>query len=623
MSTPEGKKPRSFKSAPILLPLMIILAAAFLGCGEKETENDAWLSFQLIMNGLFGEKGWSAESHSYANGALTVTGVKAEADPGEKTLPGEWKNPISVKSLTLTDLAPSKDVSLILSSPNWEGKEDKILASRLALKGLESGCEISGLAASFALEALELNQLTLKKAPNPPFPGRAGFLKSLEVAKAAYQGFVFKGVSPGENREETTLFIDSFSLSGLNFQGRGLLEDQSLLNVITSARASQMEWVNVKVDFSDSRANKASFQAESSGVTGQDGVGKYATLLLKDFQAQLDLPDYNLRSTRLKLASYEFLNLDMSDFYRDFFTGVDGDKLLKGDPEALERLDRNSEDNAAVSLLFVHPSAFDSWKINGFQASYNGIAFGADLIDCQGPVKRNVVSPSVVSVRNLYVNLADTSGLPEEYARKVKEFTDVSGDANLSISGDFKLDYDPATGTARYVYNDWKADPLFTVNLAVELSGLTPKFVEALSETPMKRVEGILLIPEFSDFGLSEIDLSYQDRSMVPKILKALAADQGKSPEDYVQDLITRMDALAEEAFPGDPEVKDGAAKAAADFLADPKSLRINVKPESPFTLETLLTTTISENDLTALLNTLGISVSANESDPLRLKFGD
>jgi hypothetical protein len=63
-------------SAALPLALTLTLTMAFLG-GCASPDERAWGSFSAVMDRIFGTGGWSAESHAYLEGVLTVNGIRA------------------------------------------------------------------------------------------------------------------------------------------------------------------------------------------------------------------------------------------------------------------------------------------------------------------------------------------------------------------------------------------------------------------------------------------------------------------------------------------------------------------------------------------------------------------
>jgi len=160
------------------------------------------------------------------------------------------------------------------------------------------------------------------------------------------------------------------------------------------------------------------------------------------------------------------------------------------------------------------------------------------------------------------------------------------------------------------------------VDLTFDLTGLTPavltklqdanKAVEAAGDPTSEAAQaaqsmmGMELLQALSIGGAN---VRYDDASLAGKLLEFFAKAQGLEKAQLVEGLKAMVPQMI--AGVGIPELVDLVAPAVSTFLDDPKSLEVDVAPDSPTSLLVLMG---AAQNPASLITLLGVSVTANEA---------
>jgi hypothetical protein len=197
------------------------------------------------------------------------------------------------------------------------------------------------------------------------------------------------------------------------------------------------------------------------------------------------------------------------------------------------------------------------------------------------------------SIKGIVLNAAMLAGMPRE-----KAMLDSLGYEELRMDVTVEAGYDRAAGVA-----DLK-------NLVVDAPEGTLTLSARLSDLPIDDAEGQSLRATVTRKArLDRFSLRFENRGFVQRALTAQAKATGV-PVEEAPDQVNGMVMAALIAL-NNMEFAAKAADATSTFLADPKTLSIEITPSEPITLRTILSKVFSDG--AALVDTLGIDIKANQ----------
>jgi hypothetical protein len=512
----------------------------------------------------------------------------------------------------------------LLESKNWEGKKDHTLATQLSLRGIEAYEDFVVDGLQFKMDAMQFDQIVLKAVSGKSIPGAPGFLRSLNLGKASYKGLTLSGVPKEASSPATSLSVDSYTVDGLSFTDGFILGDDSLLDILFAARANSVDWSTVKMEISTSESEKLAFSLANASIKNLQGFAKFESFFLKDLTLDSTSNNAGIKNSNVKLGELNLKNLDMREVYKDLFMGVNGTLLLQGEYDEEEKIDDNIDNFAKTSFLFAYPYDLDSWNLSDLDVMVNGIVFGIKNLDYQGPVKRNQVPSSKISIQDMTLDLRDVSYLSSESASDIKEFTDSFGMTAFNINGSVNITYDQESGNLKYQSDTWNVDSLFSLKFDAELTGLGKEFIDVLSTIPLKQFYALILLPETSSFGISSVNLEYTDQTLLQKLIKYQAQKAGITEDERKRiiqsDLIDSLEAVIGYEYKND--FFNTYAQYVGDFMLDPKSVSININPTKPVTMiDMIMLSKAQKDNVIDFVDSLNISFAVNGEEPGVVKF--
>ncbi len=251
-------------------------------------------------------------------------------------------------------------------------------------------------------------------------------------------------------------------------------------------------------------------------------------------------------------------------------------RLLNGDPLSMAMLDGAS----------LGPIEFDAMSITipaGGTAHLEKIALSEMSFD------RSFLKSFGFSVSGFKQNVADLAPRAREGMRK---FNLRSITANLGLA--YQWDADKKTASLHDVA--FSVAELGSLQFNAELVNVDP-------------AAGLAARP-----GLAKATLRYQDASLINRLLRADAdeklkvAELRQMREAYAANLLATLGPLA-----SDPKLAD-SVKAISDFAKAPRNLTLTLAPSAPVPLIALKE--VAAQGPQALVDTLGLSISANQQSP-------
>lgn len=148
-------------------------------------------------------------------------------------------------------------------------------------------------------------------------------------------------------------------------------------------------------------------------------------------------------------------------------------------------------------------------------------------------------------------------------------------------------------------------DKMGSLSLYASLGGLTEEVVNQLKadgndEQKMQLLQGLLV---------EELEISFENQSIVNRMIDAQAKDQGTTPDALVGQLSQMLPEMLK--MLGNPDFEGKVAAAATAFLKAPQNLTITAAPEQPVPIAQLVgTAMMAPQSLPTVLN---VTVEANQ----------
>ncbi|HLO78472.1 MAG TPA: hypothetical protein VK196_18610 [Magnetospirillum sp.] len=276
--------------------------------------------------------------------------------------------------------------------------------------------------------------------------------------------------------------------------------------------------------------------------------------------------------------------------------GADGRFVLNANEMAVDQVESSDgnpltlgalNDSAAIPTVNVKRFALTGVTLDAAgEKAQLGEVFIADL------VQRNKAPISLTM--GLHGLVVDRNTLPDESSRE--GLTKLGYDKLLL---NFDLSYAHAVETQRLSIKNASvsSDGVGKLSLSADLGGIPA----LASDDPMQAMAATQMAT------LERLELRYEDASLANRLLKAAAADSGMSEAQMKEMLLTELTQGAE----GEqvPLVKDVVNSAGA-FLANPKSLTLQMQPAQPVAIAALM---MGAGDPYAAAETLGAKVFANK----------
>ncbi|MDR2340025.1 MAG: hypothetical protein LBF40_07830 [Deltaproteobacteria bacterium] len=632
------------RALPLILVIFLLLG--FLGCGKDKGPEDAWLAFTVAMDALYGEGSWKSASHSYQDGTLTVSGISITL-----TLKGQGANgadlniPVTVGTVEVVDIANSDDMKKAMGDKSWELKNDQPLAAKATIKGVASKTKPDNETDfELSVESIAMDSPVLKagagNAPQGGGPGTADWLRRVSLSSYSLGKLETKLDSKGGVTPDVALTFKLESLAAANvaFTGEGPLNDGSLTDVLLSLKADSLSMKGADSGLIAGDGNDMDFQIANFEIKGLDGFAKFQDSQLADVRLLLDLPQDDIRKVDFAFKKLGVKNYEGVEFLRESIMRV---------LAAYQTKSINPGGDTKIGELFTYPYSFDSASVEGLSLNLDGLLFGVDAAEYQGPVKRHVIPNFKITLDNLHAQL-NPEGLTDSLKAEVEDFVDTFQRKDLRVDGTFSSTYDENSGKVRYDYERVSFSGLAELKFHLELNGLTKPLVASLSRISVGDALQAALLSGITQVGIDGFSLSYEDKGLANLLFQKEAKDMGVGVDDAKADLIMlATQGLSKTLSPSMfPNANQALSKAITTFVSDPKSFEIVAKPNGTLDIATAtnvfvttggasLITTFANPEATsdpialfgamglgdnsptpALFNLLNLTLSVNGSDP-------
>ncbi|MGH7006376.1 MAG: hypothetical protein ACREIP_20715, partial [Alphaproteobacteria bacterium] len=186
-----------------------------------------------------------------------------------------------------------------------------------------------------------------------------------------------------------------------------------------------------------------------------------------------------------------------------------------------------------------------------------------------------------------------------------KEFSSVTGLADVVINAKATYKYDQASKTVELSTGDFEVESMGTLSITAKFDGVDMAQLEALQGTPdPTKLMGLLAAAR-----IHGLRIAFKDSGASAKVLKFGASKEKKSEDELRQQALAQIAAAKGAPF----KIAREAGAAAETFIKTPGTFVIEAKPKAPFALAQLMTL-MGKADPAAidrLTDDLGLTVSA------------
>lgn len=608
-------------------------------------------SFSLLMDKTVGADRWSAQSNEVKSGTLIVKGLKVKApaiaaelaqkEPAQEgaaaAAPAE-PPALTVDSLEIKKLLDKPAMEKLLATADWKNAKETKLAEMVVLRGLTIPSP-QPLKFNYELKIGEtsLAAPTLKASGADAPAGPAGFLKALALNSIAFKDYNFTIKNDGiqVNAKMAQNSMDGIKFDGTPLKGLETLDKTGLIAVATAISAQKSSLSGLSINLvAAGRSGKGEGHmslsldsAEYKDIKGLFKVGEYALGGFK-FEVITPMPQKN-PETNSPITSKILFSLD-----KTVVKGIDStDYMQRLVPIIAAACNNPAKANElwaqfqTMGDFFVSPVSLESASINGLELNvFDFVNFKIAEAQLSGPyVSGQIPAKQKSSVKGLELNFSDDAN---KYQGKGKEFYDTLqafGMNSFKMEAEGEGAYEAATGLFSSRTNRFLIQDLMEMSGNLDIGGLTAERVETLKNTPLSMIYMALMAPDaiFGDMGINSLKLKLEDKSLVERTFKAVAASmtakgQKTNAEQLRVQVVSGLQLLLTLSGSDYMEKPEELAKVLGNFLQNPQSLEIGLTPDPPFGLKSVMN---MNGDYNLILNSLNLTVASNGDKPIALKF--
>lgn len=331
-----------------------------------------------------------------------------------------------------------------------------------------------------------------------------------------------------------------------------------------------------------------------TGVTitpGEQNTAEVAEIRLQDVEdldgrfriGTIDMPEMTIAKEGKKL-----------EFEGATFTGLNVPKEDSTDPLLAGTMMLEGADIGALTVSENDATMF----------SMEGAVYEASPYEPGAPIKTSLAITGLE---------ADLSKHPDPKARATMAalgYEKLSGDVTS------KGDWNPADGRMQITEFKIAANDAASINLTMDIGGMTSDFVRQANEMAAKQrsgeikdeAMGFAMLGLMQQLSLNGAVLRIDDASLTGKIIKFAADQQGARPEDVVNMAKGIMPMFL--ARVQNPAFAAMVADAAGKYLDNPESLTVTVAPAAPVAFPQIMGAAMGAPN--TIPDVLGVKVEAN-----------
>jgi|GEM_PF-1689950 hypothetical protein len=635
-----------------LAALALIVAAA---CSQTPSV-DHYPTFVQAMDQLVGPGKWSAKSH--VNGQddlLTVSGVTIKL-PGLATSPAVDSNAppeligsdgtvetgpdkidrpvvtqdqvVEIATVEVKKPLDKKTLETLIATADWKNQKETKLADSVVLKGISYKAPQGTIFPNYSVEEAAVKSVLLSAAGAEAPTGRAGFLKALRLADFSYKNFKMEQKSP---EAEMQLVVGTAAVQGVAFDGEMFaafdsLDPSGLTSVMTAMSAKSASVKNIVMDMKEP-GDKFTGKMTVASVEEKDikAMGAFGDLTMDGFK--FDIVDEKKRPSTISLAKMNMRGFDMTAYMNRMAPVMVAASLNPGQAEQLV------SGLYTLGDIFVSPFSLDEVSLSGLDLN---IADGLMIIKmaeakASGPYiagQLPVTQKSSLSGLEIILPEDAAKAAQDSDFKELYDFGQQFGMTRFLIESEGNGSYDAASGKVVSRLTRLTVKDLLEISGSGEMGGLTTERLEKLKSVPMTMAMMALMAPDeiFGEAAFHNLSVKVADKGLTERLLNLTAAkiseDGGSkvkvNAEGVRQIMISNLpDEINKKGgeYLANPEVLTQALIA---FITKPGSLELKMAAQPPVGVKSVIEMGLDANQI---LNSMNISISANDQEAPPLKF--
>jgi hypothetical protein len=441
-----------------------------------------------------------------------------------------------------------------------------------------------------------------------------GGLDMTDAQKPVVKSITMKGITVDGMPAGLGFNLDSVAIEGLN-PVTGEFIASTFTDTGPGAPPAFAQWGFSKISINGMAFNGDLAEMGAGGGKFNVALGELSFSDLKDtifgsakfagLKGDFDIPA-EVAGIGQVAGKFDFGTMDVKTIRGDVFAGMfeTAFNAAMTDPSALDTL----EADFMAGLSSPLEGGFDEFTWSGMNIE----AAGAKLVVSPTSVKtgRNAqnIAISQSSPRTTITLTADSAG--GVFGQAIAGGLGSVGypSTTVELYGQSEVTFDPATDTTRYVENNLGVTDMVDIKLTGAVQGMT-KFMAALMSTMTSFEQSFTATvedpfappgesspsspPEPDMSGLAalkviELDLTVTDKKLVDLALGAAGTFGLGDPETLRTDVVNMLQGMGADLSSAglDPAVANELTAALAEFVKQPGSLSIKLKPAQPVSME-------------------------------------
>ncbi|MDR0356009.1 MAG: hypothetical protein LBJ64_09815 [Deltaproteobacteria bacterium] len=611
--------PASKSKAVLIIPIIVVVLglAGYLGYNSytSQKKEQAVASFIFLMDKIFGQDKWSAESYDFSLSEKTLTANKVSVKP-ETPESSTDSGSIEASQIEIENGLLIDDLTALFAKTDWRSEPDTHLANRLTLRKIDFKAKLGDDDYNLLVDELNVTGLDLVAAGADNPAGLLGFLKSGRIGAVALSALSFQG-----NMKNWPV---DFKIGQID--NTDIRIDPKLANLDNPFEAF------TSVTMAQNRLSDISFSTKSPSepLTAEAKVG------LMDVQNKgyLTVGLFKLENANLNIVDNDY---DLKIFAEDFsIDKLDVNQLVERLRSIFDKAEAESgpipdEDKLAEGLaefnrfsdIFTFPYSFDKAELRNLGFSLNDFKVNFASGKAVGPVEAGkVASLLTYELDGVTVELPTNVDKPLMFElNSMSNFARDFGQNKFVVSYQLTNAYDENEGTYKSTAAPLlKVEELGALSGEIAFSGLTPAFVQQLSEIPMDSRDSFLKLlgTDFTTFALTHLRLQFEDNSFIQKLALYLAARNETDAVSYRANMPNDGQMYMAVAL-GMARINEAEqiAEAFGDFLAEPQSIAVEVTPSPPLSFMSA----IGMADVAAIVESLNATVTVNGQQSIPITY--
>ncbi|MDR1313988.1 MAG: hypothetical protein LBQ12_09915 [Deltaproteobacteria bacterium] len=659
-SKPASRQRATKRALALALPAIAIALAA-VSCGKK-TDEEAWRSFEILMNASFGENGWSTASHAFdaESDTLTVQGLDADFKNATQSLPPEYAGLLNGKAraatVTVTGILAPGSMRMVATAKTWAGQPETLLARALSVKGISAPLATGEFSLELSADALDMENVKLAANSDPP-PAEGTedltLISSVEFGSLSKKGikvslgFPVSMISPAPaeaNPLETFAQAADEASGGGQASSSGAPSDQAapaaasgprvkleatlasfegkdmgfaplpppfpgappLLGLILGQKAASLAWEDFSLTSEGlPYTGDATLTLSSLAITGLESLGKTASIAISGLKAEAaGSGPGSFGPASFEAGQLNSTGLDITPAYPVYLPAI-VQALATGDSSFFRKAKTMAE-------YIVYPYSLDSLSADGFAMDYTGFKLEGGNFSVTGPLKAWTLSDCSVE----FSGRLSFQGAPGTSANDAaSKFQELFGFASFGTKASTSIRISPGGGF-EFALGTLNAEGIADFSGNIKLTGVTQSTVDTLKLISADDPDQMQLLSALSSIGIGGVAANFNDTALTKALISESAKDKGTSEEEFRAALVVGIGDTLADQMGAPPQAFGQLLKAFGDFLANPTSLSVAANPSSPVSIATV-SPYIAANDIPGFYSFLNVTVKYGDNPPV------